>query len=307
MISAPLIAELHETTQTDQFARVKHAIFETPYTQLPNYTVSNKHFGKSGSSDQNRLLLAARRTLQDDRDLIEFATGQKLFQANGICFAGNWQIDRDNDYTGLFRAGTVSDVIVRASVALSGTRQKDKRAFGMAIKLFPTDLNGAPSLNAFVLHSLGGIVTEHVVDLSMDNQPRLGRIPRWRDIPTALRIRRDLERADREQGANPAMVSFRPINHLASYRNAVNVSAPKWLRLSAKTDTRIDADDFREELRLEHYPDNRLIYAIEVAADNGGKKSAASWQHIGNLTLLESVTSLACDQKLHFKHPSLDQ
>lgn len=133
------------------FAQVKQVVFATPYAQLPNYQVHKKHFGKAGNGENNALLSAAKRTLNDPRDLIEFPQQQKLLQANGICFVGEWLIESQasdssdnsvsngkNAYTGLFSAGTRTKVIARASVALSGTRQKDKRAFGMAIKFFNT-------------------------------------------------------------------------------------------------------------------------------------------------------------------------
>jgi len=294
-----------------RFERLKSAIFAQPYDRLPNYKVGRKAFGKSGKSEKNQLLKAARRTLQDERDLIELPSGHKLLNANGICFVAQWVISESSGFTGLFAKGVTSPVIMRASVALSGTRQKDKRAFGMAIKLLPANLADEPSINFFVLNSMGGAVTKHVLGLSMDNQPPLGRIPRWRDIPTALRLRKDLQQADLEQGAENPQVAFRPVTQLASYRTGVESSvdeqavAPKWLRLSALTAERIDKDDFRDELRLENYVNKQLVYQIEVAADNGGEKSKADWTPIGTLSLLESVTSPVCDNNLHFKHPRL--
>jgi len=51
--------------------------------------------------------------------------------------ACTWKINHSSPYSGLFQARTNVPVIVRASVSLSGTKQRDKRAFGMAIKLSP--------------------------------------------------------------------------------------------------------------------------------------------------------------------------
>ena len=293
-----------------RFETLKRIVFETPYTDLPNYEVKLKTFGKSGKGDDNKLLVAARRTLNDNRDLIEFPGGQKLLQANGICFAGQWQIDAtDNPYTGLLRTGASSPVIVRASVALSGTLQKDKRAFGMAVKLLPNDLGLDPSLNVFVLNSLGGAVSKHVLDLSMDNEPPLGRIPKFSDIRTALRMRNELERADKEaitedQANTKAKATFRPVTHLAAYREE-QPKSPHWIRFTAISEHRNDQNDFREELRLADYPDNQLAYSIEVADFGRGRKNKATWRQIGQLLLTDSITSAICDQKLHFRHPRL--
>jgi len=289
--------------------KLSDALFTTPYSELPYYKVNRKLFGPSGDKQDNHLLQAARRTFDDSSDLIDLPSGQKLLNANGICFIGQWKINQDNPFTGLYKSGTQSTAIVRASVALSGTQQKHKRAFGMAIKLLPDDLHSSPSLNAFVLHSIGGTKTEHVLDLSMDNQPPLGRLPSFRNLSTALRLRNDLEKADKEQGAKKPSVSFRPINHFAHYQQVPSsVIEPKWLRLRAITQTRVDKNDFRDELNIKHYPNNEIRYEISVAAqDNKERKSKAKWHSIGELVLTQSVTSQACDTRLHFQHPKLTQ
>lgn len=293
----------------ERFKQLKNTVFAEPYAVVPSYQVNRSLFGKRGKGDtqsSNALLNDARRTLQDERDLIDFPAGQKLLQANGICFAAQWHITAASEFTGLFAQNTNSSAIVRASVSLSGVKRKDKRAFGLGIKLMPNDLGDEPSLNFFVMHSMGGTVTKHVLDLQMSNQPPLGSIPRLRDISTALRLRKDLEKADREQGASKPQVNYRPVTHLAEYRVEGEVKSPKWVRLLPVTEQRIDKDDFRDELRLENYTNNTLTYKVDVAADNGAKKSDALWQSIGELTLLESVTSAVCDKNLHFKHARLD-
>ena len=91
-LSSNAMAQLdpNQTQALSRFENLKRVIFETPYTELPNYQVKLKTFGKSGKGEENKLLVAARRTLNDDRDLIDFPGGQKLLQANGICFAGQW-------------------------------------------------------------------------------------------------------------------------------------------------------------------------------------------------------------------------
>ncbi len=309
-----------EISTSQQYDIVKQAIFDKAYSQRPNYVVSRKLFGKTQKDRDNKLLAAAKRTLTDPRDLIDFPDKQKLLQANGICFAGTWDIDKktdfpqahtkENNFTGLFAPDTSQSVIVRASVALSGTTQKDKRAFGMAIKFFPSDLTSSTSLNAFLLNSFGGVVSKYVLDLPMDNQPTLGSLPKFSDLGTALRLKKDLEKADRAHGAKKARFSFRPITHLASYQNndsenIVAYKSPQWLRLVAKTTQRIDSNDFRDELAISAYADKQIVYTISVAEESN-KKSQAQWQNIGQLILNDSITSAACDQRLHFQHPQLN-
>ena len=309
--SFPFWAPAHSTPDginTDRFNHIKEVIFNTEYANRPNYQVTRKLFGKASDNANNKLFQAAQRSLNETKDLFDFPAGQKLFNANGICFAGTWQIDsfdpakNNNNFTGLFTPLTTEPVIVRASVALSGTKQKDKRAFGMAIKFFPKGYE--TSLNAFVLNSFGGVRNKHVLNLSLDNEPRLGSLPKLSDVRTALRIKKELEKADRESGAKKPKYAFRPITHLAGNEDTRVVNSPKWLRLSPLTKERVDANDFRDELAINSYVQKQIVYTIQVAAD-AKSKSKAQWQTIGKLLLEESVTSVACDQRLHFQHPKL--
>lgn len=287
---------------------IRQAVFKNPYANLPHYKVESKLFGKSGRSKDNHLLQAAKRTLTSKEDLLDFPRGQKLLQANGICFAGDWIIDTDSPYSGQFSNPTHGLVIARASVTLSGTEQADKRAFGLALKLFPTHDVGAvvPTLNAFVMHSMGGTRTKHVLDLVLDNEPPLGALPSFSHLGAAYRLLRDLETADKTISKAEADVNYRPVNHWADYRAKDNVVTPRWLRLRAPAELpRVDKKDFRDELRVENYPQQKLVWLIEVAGEGNGKKSDADWLTIGRLVFGESITSPACDRQLHFAHPTL--
>ena len=298
---------LNTTVVNTRFETLKSEIFKQPYSQLPQYKVKKRLFGSEKKIDENKLLEAAKRTFESSDDLIELPTKQKLLNANGICFSGTWNINQENEYTGLYKKGSNVNAIVRASVALSGTAQKNKRAFGMAIKLLPADIAQGPSLNAFVLHSMGGTITKHVLDLELDNEPPLGRLPKFSDLSTALRLRRDLEKADKAYGASKPDASFRPVSVFAEY-NSQNSISPRWLRLSAMDEQRVDKEDFRDELNIENYSKNTIRYQIEVAGNNNNdnqKKKNAQWKSIGLLELTDSVTSSACDLNLHFQHPKL--
>ncbi len=285
----------------NRYHAVKDVIFATPYDSLPYYKVSKALFKSKEKGAESRLLKDARRTLSSSDDLLSKDRGQKLLQANGICFAGEWVIDQGSTFSGLYKQTTRVPVIARASVSFSGTKQNERRALGLAVKLFPNDLGPSPSLNIFTLHSVGGVKTKHLLDLSLDNEPPLGRIPRFQDISTALKLKSELLKADKEAGSATPSVTFRTVAPLAEYKEQ-NTIAPRWLRFSAANKIRIDKLDFRDELRVEHYPNGQLIYQIEVADQVKQKKSKAQWQTIGQLVLNESVTSKACDTQLHFAH-----
>ncbi len=283
------------------FHSIRSAVFADPYTELPTYKVSRSDFGPSGSKPGNRVYTAGLRTLQSRADLHEFAGGQKLFQANGICFAGEWVIDGDSPWPGLLARGTRVPVIARASVSLDGTRRKHKRAFGMALKLFPAQDPDTlvETINLFVMHSLGGVRTAHVLDLAIDNAPQLGSLPPFGKWGTALRLQRDLERADIEVSGE-ANEAYRPVAQLGGGEG------PRWLRLVADPDLpRVDADDFRDELQVERYPGGEVRWVIAVADGPAGEKDSAEWTAIGEVRFSESVVSESCDRRLHFGHPGL--
>ena len=311
LISLTLLTTNSYSQDTNsRFVQLKNKLFNEPYSELPQYKVKRQLFGSAKNETENKLLDAARRTFSSTEDLITLPTKQKLLNANGICFVGTWRITQDSEYTGLYQNGSLAPAIIRASVAFSGTKQKNKRAFGMAIKLLPDDLKQQASLNAFVLHSMGGAITKNVLDLPLDNEPPLGRLPKFSDLSTALRLRRDLEKADKENGATKADASFRPVNVFAEYKvDQRDVVSPRWLKLTALNPERVDHLDFRDELRVEHYSNKKISYQISAAGNNQdkiSKKKSAEWKNIGILDMTESVTSESCDINLHFQHSKLD-
>lgn len=309
------------------FEHVKQRVFSDPYPFLPQYNVSRKHFDNNG---ENLLLKNAKRTLNDNSDFITLDTPHKLLQANGICFAGSWHINNNSEYTGLFEKNTHLPVIVRASVSLSGTKQDDKRAFGIAVKVFVNNLNPVekqysetqslpPSLNTqniFLMHSLGGTVAPQLLPLPLTNEPALGSLPPFSQLLTAYRLESDLKEADKLVSGSRANSRFRPVSHLAQvHATSVNtqrllpthkVIAPYWLRATVASDIpHVDQNDFRDELSLEHYPNNAFHWNIDAAVYSEKGIEHASWQRIGAIHVKESVTSLTCDTKLHFAHPPI--
>lgn len=88
------------TKPPTSFKEVKSRVFSDPYSALPQYEVSRKHFDADG---ENLLLSHAKRTLSSNANFIELGTKHKLLQANGICFAGTWKINHSSPYSGFFK------------------------------------------------------------------------------------------------------------------------------------------------------------------------------------------------------------
>ena len=338
-------AKLGLAAPLSAFEEAKSLVFSDPYSSLPQYEVSRKHFDING---ENVLLKHAQRTLSSNANFIELDTKHKLLQANGICFAGTWKMSQNSPYSGLFQAGIEVPIIVRASVSLSGTKQRDKRAFGVAIKLFPY-AHSALTENLFLMHSLGGTKTKHVTNLPMTNEPALGELPPFSQLLTAYRLESDLEKADKAFSGKKANARFRPVSHLAAVKvgdansrlaghteestpklsisapttskeieikpeleikseadSQTEIRGPHWLRAALRPDTPlVDEDDFRDELSLQHYPNQTLSWVLSAANFNDAGIDKAHWQQIGEIILTESVVSLTCDTKLHFNHPAI--
>ncbi|WP_269916913.1 hypothetical protein [Alteromonas sp. PRIM-21] len=338
-------AKLGLAAPLSAFEEAKSLVFSDPYSSLPQYEVSRKHFDING---ENVLLKHAQRTLSSNANFIELDTKHKLLQANGICFAGIWKMSQNRPYSGLFQAGIEVPIIVRASVSLSGTKQRDKRAFGIAIKLFPY-AHSSLTENIFLMHSLGGTKTKHVANLPMTNEPALGELPPFSQLLTAYRLESDLEKADKAFSGKKANARFRPVSHLAAVKagdansrlaghteestpklsismptaskeieikpeleikseadTQAEIRGPHWLRAALRSDTPlVDKDDFRDELSLQHYPNQTLSWVLSAANFNDAGIDKAHWQEIGEIILTESVVSLTCDTKLHFNHPAI--
>lgn len=292
------------------YRAVRDAVFRDPYAALPAYSVSRDSFGAAGDHGDNHLRQAARRTLTVRDDLYDFPHGRKLIQPNGICFGGHWQITGESPYTGLLAPGARAPAVARASVALGDTESGHRRAFAVAVKLFPTEDPDAvvPTANLLLKETIAGTLHPHFLDAVLDNHPDLGGLPSWSRLGLALRIRGDLNAVDRELSPGGPDLRYRPVDELAEAGLVAGQAAhaPRWLRLQIKEGTpRVDAPDFRDELQVANYPGSLLVWDIDVAASNPRGKDHADWHRIGSLTLHESVVSRTCDGRLHFAHPIL--
>jgi hypothetical protein len=202
-------------------------------------------------------------------------------------------------------------MIVRASVALSGTKYYDKRAFAIAVKIFPSIDRSKPvdTLNYFVMETIAGKRKKYFLETVFDNAPSFGGLPTFGEWGMALRLQSDFKSADRELSPADPDLAFRPINHLAVITgdSSEQTISPKWLRMRIADGTQLNEEvDFRNELSLDASPGDQLTWEIDVVDDNKRGKSSSEWRNIARLVLTESITSNACDAKLHFPHPILE-
>jgi hypothetical protein len=143
----------------------------------------------------------------------------------------------------------------------------------------------------------------------MDNAPALGALPPFNKWSTMLRLQKDFAKADRKLSGKKSEIAYRPVKQLAMVDSRTGESIengkyPTWVKLTIDDNTpRINEDDFRNELRIKHYPNERLVWKIDIAEGDLSEKKQAQWLRLGELRLTRSVTSKTCDQRLHFKHP----
>jgi hypothetical protein len=261
---------------------VKEAAFSGPYATLPY------HRGV-GPTTFIQLMNDASRNMFDKRDIRP--RYDKLIHANGITYAGFWEIDRPSPYTGYFASGSKGLLVARASVAGPFLHQGAKRALGIGGKVFPTlnpDEHVWPG-NFVTVSTLTGTRAKHVLDIEPSNYPNIGA-----GFGANL-INRVLFRiAD----TRPGYRQLYPISTLG-LKPGDPVVTPDQMTLRVASGTpRIDQKDFRDEMRLRQYPDQRLVYDIMVKSF-----SETAWTRIGSLIFTEDAISEGGDKQLHFWIP----
>jgi hypothetical protein len=280
------------------FREVRDQVFSDPYEVLPTYeiTLASLYEGL-----RNRLLLACRRALTEERDIVE--PFQRLVHPLGVALTGRWTMNRASPYTGLFRKGTEALILCRCSVLLYKTLQGQFRGFAFAGKIFPTLDPDARvrTVDFFTIDNLAGTLARHFTEVELSNRPPLGfnsDVLRlfWMVTATfATFIRANL---------NPV---FRPVDPVAEHglEAGETARAPKWLMLRAWGGSgRVSRPDFRDELRVDGYENGQLVFEV-FAADALLPGGARDYKKLGEVTLTESVTSESCDHRLKFKHPVL--
>ena len=265
------------------FNDVKAVAFSGPYAgELP------RHRGL-GPRTALKFFNDSARNLIDQRDVLP--PFDKLIHANGISYTGVWRIDRDSPYTGYFAPGSEGLLIARASVAGPRIEAGQRRAFGIAGKVYPTmdpDQKVRPG-NFVTVSKLSGDRMRHITDYEMTNRPARGL------DPAANFISRGIFRL---MDTRPGWRQLHPMSTLGVSRDADVVTPDLMMLKVAEGTPRIDARDFRDELRLEHYPDHRLVYTIDVK-----NLDERSWTRLGAIELTEYAISAGGDKRLHFSIP----
>jgi hypothetical protein len=276
------------------FNDVWSEVYSDLYKTLPQDKIS---YGKLFTHSKNIILHDAKRTLLERADILE--PFDKLAHPNGACMKGYWNITQANPYSGYFKNGSKALIIARASSAMSNTKRNETRAFGMAGKLFPTTdenkINKEPTANFFVIDDLGGTKALHYTDVTLTNEPDVTTTTEvLKNLLYALKVSKAFEKAD----TNPTIRQLYEISELGEGKSK-NIITPKWMSIKAKSGQTIDAEDFRDEFRLEK--GQKLVFEIAVASKEvNGKKN---WKTIGDITFDDSLVSYSCDHRLHFHHP----
>jgi hypothetical protein len=271
------------------FAEVWGQVKSDPYP-LPSNRVTLRSFF---AGLQFRMLQSARRTLSDERDILPQFT--KLIRPNGIALSGTWTITEDSPYTGYFENGSRGLIIARASVTFARTTRGHYRSFGMAGKLFPTrdPQQRTPTANFFLIDDNGGTLTPSYLDVELPTRAKFSINPgSIAHLPILLAV----TIAQRIADTHSELRQLYPIARagLADPRSA---RAPGFMMLRCETPIRVDAPDFRDELRVKHY-EGALPFGIFVRDD--GKDP---WRRLGRIEFTDDAVSNSCDHRLHFSHP----
>jgi hypothetical protein len=237
---------------------------------------------------------AAYRTVHSSDDYRDHF--EKLVHANGTCFSGVWEIDEESPYTGLFQKGSSALVIGRVSTADFKTIASEPRAFGLAVKLFPTMDPDQPvtTANLFTIHDLNGTNDKHVTDVRFTNEPPVVASPSVALVGFIFSL----------VDSNPNARPLYPISR-AGLAPGLMPTTPKWIRIQlapGEKNPKADDSDFRAELSPQNYPDG-LCYTIEVSDTTKDTFATAGWMKIGRIRTSEMKVSFGCDHRLHFPHP----
>lgn len=264
------------------FNEVRNVGFNEPYAELPY------HRGLDLSTIVQFFNDSAR-NMFDKRDIRP--RYDKLIHANGICYTGVWKITEDSPYTGYFAKGSEGLVFARLSVAGAKIKRGDRRAFGIAGKVFPTmDPNQKVKPGNFVtVDYLTGTKAEHVTDKEVTNFPEVG------PDPGANLINRIIFRL---MDTRPGYRQLFPISTLGVSKGG-KVVTPDLMMLKVPEETpKIDAEDFRDELRLKNYPNHTLVYTINVR-----NFEENTWTKLGVIEFNKDGICEGCDKRIHFWIP----
>lgn len=297
------------------FNEVWQATKSDPYKGgYPRHRVSLKSLASGGV---NHMLDAAKETLSSDADLWNYKR-VKLIRPNGICLAGTWNISEKTSYTGLFATGAKGLMIGRASVMSNEVERGQKRAFGLAGKVFPTldPEMRVKTANFFTIDNNAGTDTPHFTRTDLLNRPKTDILSLgWMAIKNIfahfsiekirglIKVQKAQKQA--EPGGNVKIRQLYPLSEASGVPES-KANSPVFMKLRGSPDfTPAVQSDFRDELRVSNYPNRKLKFDIFVS-DDSLEKDNPTWRKIGFIEFTSDVTSESCDQRLTFAHPKYD-
>ncbi len=263
---------------------------------LPRYVVNNSTIFANGTEQLSK---DTKRTVNEHQDY--YPRLAKLLHANGICLIGKWQVTEENPYSGLFKKGTESLFIGRASVTMSGTTHSEKRGFALAGKIFPTldPQEDVTSANFFSIEVLLGLKNQYFMDAQLTNEPETGFDISL--IGLGLKIGAIFSLADKSPGFRPLY----PISESALLANE-KIKTPKWFRITAKNPIIKNQEaDFRNEIIQTINDNNEIIFNLEVSDIGNNRKDNTLWSKLGEIQINQAIISYGCDRRLHFAHPKM--
>jgi hypothetical protein len=301
LVSAASATAADEGYVGSLFSETWQTVQESPYETLPQTKVT---FGSFFADGVNLLKKSSERTLNTQNDTIPYF--RKLLHPNGICLAGTWNITEPTPYTGYFRQGSQGLIILRASAALSQIHRGEKRSFGIAGKIYPTnDPNHEQPLktaNFFVIDNLAGTYTQNFLDSPMTN-----------DITSIAFGFENLGQTGILGAAATAFAAAeKKLNNLLTVRQLYQISelgeenpaaavTPLWIKIVGSPGPRNLHQDFRDDLRLA--ANNGTVFFDIYVSSEGILGFDKLWTKIGYIAADQEAASEGCDHRLHFQHP----
>lgn len=266
-------------------------ITSNEYENRPYYKVT---LGSLSDGFSNLISKAANRTIKQKADFLP--TFRKLVHPNGVCLKGEWVIDKENRYSGVFKKGSQFPFIGRASLALSYADAGKRRGFGLAGKVFPSvDVEQTvKTANFFVIDDLIGTKNEYFLNAPLINDADFSlSLSLFKNIFLGAKIAKAFNEADLNPG-------IRQVYQLSEALGGKNIVTPKWFMVHGRSGQNILHKDFRNELDIELR--GRPLY-FDIFVSSSVKRKNANWKKIGYIRMDQSALTPACDQNLHFNHP----
>ncbi len=262
-----------------------------------------------------QMLKDAGRTLDSTADLLP--PFRRLLHPNGICLAGEWVIEKDNLYSGLFKAGTHFPLIARISPATDNVAPHKGHpiSIGLVGKVFPNHNPDRPvnTANFITQTDIGGIIAARskmlYAGLVMTNAPDTTAIHRGLGVPAFAALGRVLDQVDVRK-------LERQLYPLAeANKSGEPTRTPAYMKLTLNSSLETSGPGRGQDIRLEIWEQLQrrapLLYDITLS-DEGHtegpdflRKAIVKWDTtpVGKLVFTEAILSEPCDDQIHFRHP----